>query len=306
MGNPVVSQEFVRLMDNRLRQVKEDTLKELPTMIPQVYNVMNSQSAWEEFFSVTGVPDIPEFTGKLEYLPVYPGYLVRIEHKEYAGGLQFERKLLDDKKYHVFENRTAGLVKAYARTKEKQGVRTFAYADSAAFDFMDSEEGLSLANSNHTTKSGVSTATGFDNIGSSAMSRTAIAATRLLMRRFRNDIGERFEVSDNLAIICPDNLADTAMEVTETPKGYADAAQVINPQYGRYKVIPYLRWDDISTTDWCMVDLDYMKQSLYWLERIAPDTNFTVDFDTFMSKVSIYARHSYGWTDWRWIYFHKV
>ena len=200
--------------------VEEAKYNELSSMIPQLYNVQSSDSAWEEYFAVGAVPDIPEFTGKVSYLPIAPGFHTLIEPKEYSGGLQVERKLIDDKKYAVLDRRAEGLVTSAHRTKEKLGVKAFANAFSTAFDFMQSEEGVSLCSSSHTTKSGTSTASGFDNSGTSALTKTSVAATRLLMRQFRNDISERIEVSDNLALVVPDNLADAAEEIVGTPSGF--------------------------------------------------------------------------------------
>ena len=276
MGNPLDSAQFVRLLDERLRMVENNKYKELKSMIPELYNVISSDSAWEEFFQVGDVPDIPEFTGKVSYLSVSPGYHLKIEPKEYSAGLQVERKLLDDEKYGVISTKAERLITAAHRTQEKKGVRPFAFAFSTAFDYMESEEGIALCGS-HTTKSGTSTASGFDNSGTSALSKTSVAATRLLMRKFRNDISERIELSDNLGLIVPDNLADAAAEIVGTPKSLDTAEGNINTQYNRYKVIPYLRLDDYDTNNWFMVDLDAMKQDLLWVNRIPIETKRTVD-----------------------------
>lgn len=305
MGNPLDSAQFVRLLDMRLREVENNKYKELKSMIPELYNVINSDSAWEEFFQVGDVPDIPEFTGKVSYLSVSPGYHLKIEPKEYSAGLQVERKLLDDEKYGVISTKAERLVTAAHRTQEKKAVRPFAFAFSTAFDYMESEEGIALCGS-HTTKSGTSTASGFDNSGTSALSKTSVAATRLLMRRFRNDISERIELSDNLGLIVPDNLADAAAEIVGTPKSLDTAEGNINTQYNRYKVIPYLRLDDYDTNNWFMVDLDAMKQDLLWVNRIPIETKRTVDFETYLLKMAVYFRIAYGWKDWRWCYGHAV
>jgi len=306
MGSPLVRSEFVRLLDKRLRLVEENKYKDLTSMIPQLYNVMSSDSAWEEFYNIGSLPDIQEFNGKLNYLPIAPGFYTRIEPKEYASGVQIERKLIDDKKYGVLDNMAAGLVESGHRVKEKLGVRAFANAFSSAFDFMTSEEGVSLCSNAHRTKSGASTATGFDNSGTTALSKTAVAATRLLMRQFRNDIGERIEMSDNLTLIVPDNLADTAQEIVGTQAGYASADGTINMDYRRYNVIPYLRLDDYDTNNWFMVDMNAMKRDLLWIDRVKDDINHAFDFETYLSKISIYFRVAFGWKDWRFIYGHNV
>lgn len=306
MGNPLDSAQFVRLLDKRLRQVEEKKFKELGSMIPTIYNEINSDSAWEEFMQIGAVPDIPEFTGRVSYLPIAPGFVFRIEPKEYAGGLQVERKLIEDKKYAVLDQRAESLMVSAHRVREKSGVRQFANAFSSSFDFMQSEEGLSLCNSAHLTKSGAPTTNGFSNVGSSALTKTAVQATRVLMRQFRNDIGERIEMSDNLALIVPDNLADYAHELVGTPKMMDTAQGNINVNYARYKVIPYLRLDDYSSNAWYMVDLDAMKRDLIWINRIKPETKHTVDYETYQLKTAVYMRYAAGWKDWRWIMGHNL
>jgi hypothetical protein len=306
MGSPLDSSQFVRLLDKRLREVAEGEYKDLPSMIPTLFRMLSSDSAWEEFYSVGAVPDIPEFNGKLSMLGIAPGYYFKIEPKEWAAGINAERKLIDDKKYGVLDGRAKGLIQAAHRTREKQGVRAFNLMFSAAFDYMQSEEGLSLSNTGHLTKSGTSTASGFSNAGTTKFSKTAVAATRLAMRLFRNDISERIEISDNLALIVPDALADDAYELVKTPKGYGSAESNVNMAYQRYEIIPYMRLDDNSTTNWSMVDRQRMKQNLMWIDRISPETKATVDYDTYMLRQAVYFRCGYGWIDWRWIFGHNV
>lgn len=306
MASPLDSSQFVKLLDTRLREVAEAKYKELPTMIDKIYNVINSDSAWEEFYSVGAVPDIPEFNGKVSYLGVHPGFHIKVEPKEFAGGVQCERKLIDDKKYSVLDSKAEGLMVSAHRVREKQGVKLFANSFSTAYDYMTNEEGVALCSDSHTTKSGTSTANGFDNAGTSALSKTSVAATRILMRKFRNDISERIEISDNLALVVPDNLADTAEEIVGTQKGYDTAALDINTQYGRYEVIPYLRLDDTDTNNWYMVDKDAMKNDAIFVDRMKAEINNTVDFETYMLKTSAYMRCAYGWKDWRFVFGHNV
>ena len=302
MGNPLDSAAFIRLLDTRLREVSEAKYKDLPRMLPRLFRMIASDSAWEEFYSVGAVPDIPEFNGRVSYLPVYPGYHTRIEPKEYAAGIQSERKLLDDKKYSVLDNRAEGLMEAAHRTEEKKGASIFTGAFSTAFVYQSSEEGVSLCSSSHATKSGTSTTYGFDNSGTDALSKTSVAATRLAMRLFRNDISERIEVGDDLALVVPDNLADTAFEIVRTPKGYETPNQTVNMEAGRYEVIPYMRLDDTDTNNWFMVWKSQMKRDLLWIDRIKPELENTVDFETKMLKHSVYFRCAAGFIDWRWIF----
>ncbi len=305
MGSPIISENFIRLLDTRLREVSDKAWDELPSQKGDLYRDVPSDSAWEEFFSVGAVADIPAFNGKLEYLTQSPGYLTRIEPKEYAAGLAFERKFLDDKKYAVMSDQVESLTIAAQRTKAKQEIDPFAYAFSSAFTFMYSEEGVALCSDSHTTKSGVSTASGFDNAGTSALSKTSLAATRLLGLRLKNDIGERI-VTNFDTIVCGQTLVDTAQEIVGSEKNPDNANNTINPYYKRYKVLVLERMDDYDTNNWFLVDSRQMKKHLLWIDRIAKETKMTVDFDTFLIKWSIYFRCGNGFKDWRWVYGHNV
>jgi len=219
---------------------------------------------------------------------------------------QWERKFLKNNKYSVLLNEAAGLMRSAGRVREKHGAAAWTGAFSSAFTFMESEEGKSLCSSSHTTKSGTSTAVGFDNAGSTKFSKTAVAATRLLMRKFRSDISERIDIGDNLALVVPDNLADEAYELVGTKSGMDSAEGNINMAYKRYQVIPYPRLDDSSTVNWLMVDLDRMKDNLIWIERTAPEAKTTIDFETYIVKQAVYMDIGYGFKDWRWVYGHNV
>jgi phage major head subunit gpT-like protein len=211
------------------------------------------------------------------------------------------------------DNRVGMLTESAHRVQEKIGVRPFANAFSAAFDYMTSEEGVALCSSSHTTKSGTSTASGFSNAGSSAISKTSIAATRILMRKFRNDISERIEINPD-TILVPDNLYDTACEaVGYDPRSGANSERdPDSAHYGKIniargiKVIPYLRLDDYDTNNWFMLDSAKMKEYLVWINRIKPEFQMQTDFETFTIKNSIYFRVANGFLDWRFCYGHNV
>jgi hypothetical protein len=295
-----------------MRKVFEDKFKTIPTMKEHFYNIISTDGAFEEFFEIGTLGDIPEFNGKLAYLPIAPGYYNKIEPKEFAGATMFERKLLDDKKYKVMDNRVGKLSESAIRTQEKYAARAFNYAFSGAFDFQTSEEGVALCSTAHTTKSGTSTATGFSNAGTTALTKLSINATRILMRRFRNDISDRIEMNPDQLVV-PDALYDAACEAVGYDKR-TGANSDLDPDTGQFKintargfaVESWMRLDDFDTNNWFMVDTRKMKEHLLWLNRIKPEFNSKVDFDTFSIKNSVYFRIAYGFTAWQWIYGQNV
>ena len=210
--------------------------------------------------------------------------------------------------WDLFSNSGRDLKIAANRTREEDAVKVFANSTSTAFDYMTSEEGVALASSSHTTKSGAATTTGFDNAGTSAVSKTSIAATWILMNQFKDSNGKQIKPSMRMGIICPVNLFDTIMEIVGTEKGFDTAGMDKNQQHNRYEVIPYPLLDTYDTNNWHMVDLDAMKgrAGLVWVDSVKDDIATQVDFQTFNTEVSVYYRAGYGFLDWRWIYSHIV
>lgn len=312
MTTPATLAQFARLADKRLRKVFESKFKEIPTMKESLYNIISTDGAFEEFYEIGSLPDIPEFNGKLSQLSIAPGYYNKIEPKEYGAVIEFERKLLDDKKYAVMDNRVGMLGESAIRVMEKIAARPFQNAFSSAFDYQTSEEGVALCSGSHTTKSGTSTTTGFSNAGTTALSKTAIAATRVLGRRFRNDISERIDMNMDTLIV-PDSLYDAACEATGyDPRSGASSAldpdnlnNRVNVARG-IKVIPYMRLDDTDTNNWFMVDSAKMKQHLLWLNRIKPEYNMNPDFKTLTISNSVYFRVANGFTAWQFLFGHNV
>lgn len=310
MGNPIDSAQFAKLLLADLKEVSDEKQKyhDLNSMIPKLFRVItDSTRAVEEFYSVGSLPDIQSFDGRLATLGIHPGYSRKIEPGEFGGKVVMQRKFVDDKQYDVFTNIAEQLVDSANRKREKNAVKVFGNITSAVMDFETSEEGVSLASSSHKTKvPGVSTATGFSNVGSSVLSPTSVAATRILMRKFRTSIGERYEAGDEFGLLVPDELVDRATEIVGTDKGLDSAYGNKNTSHNRYQIIPYMRLGDYSTQSWGMVNLTQMKKDLVWIQRAKAETNRSVDFDTFQIMQSVYERHGCGWLDWRWIYWHAV
>lgn len=307
--SPILSAQYLALLDKRLKKVWERPFSELTRMVPEFFNMITSDSAWEETTGVSALPDTPEFNGLLEYAGTSPEWITRIEPKEFALGVQIERKFHDDKKYAVMDNWIASLSESLVRTQEKYGCEIFANGTSAAFRFGWSEEGIALFGT-HTNKSG---ATGFTNNGTYALTKTNVAATRLAMRRFAGSIGQRIEIEPDWLIV-PDALAETAYEITGyDPRSGASeqrdpdgAKYKINTQYRRFEVKTWMRLDDYSTKSWYMVDSRQMKKHLYWVTRIAPEYGMTVDFENFMTKHKSYSRWGAGFDESRWGFMNVV
>ena len=307
MGNPIVSADFIRLMDTNLDKVAEGELKPYHDMIGSIFGSQSLDKKWSNFYGVGDVPDVPRFTGNLDFLSVAPGFFRQVEPAIFAGGLQFEKQFIDDNQYDVLTDRQTGLIKALGRTKEKYASRALGYGFTNNPDFItQDEEGVAMFSSAHLTKSGVSTSSGFDNTYNYAASKTALAAMAIKFKMLRTDIGELYD-SEPDAIICPTALTDTICEAlgydarsgAMSEKDPDSANGKINSQYKRFKVIEWKRLDEFSTKNYFMVNEAMMKKQLIWMDRIKQETNTWTDNYTFAVLQSIYSRFGWGFRDWR-------
>ena len=309
---PNTSAAYTKILFEGLKKVSEDrqTYMEQESMIDRIYTRIPSDKATEEFFSVGQVPDVQDFTGRFAELSMTPGYATKIEAKQFGGFVESERTLMDDEQYGVMTlgSIEAGLVDSANRGREDSAVKPVANATSSAFDFItNQEEGVALASNSHTTKKvGVSTTAGFDNLGTSALTKTATAATRILMRKFKTPLGRRYSSNRRWGLLVPDSLEFKAKEINNTPWGLDSGQRNENLQSGIYEVIVWERLEDFSTTNWAMVDLDMMKKNMVFLDRVKSESERERDFMTKAIRQSIYDRYSLGHIDWRHIFFHSV
>lgn len=309
---PNVSSAYTKLLFEGLKKVSVDrqTFVEQANMIDKVYTRVSSDKATEEFYSVGQVPDVQDFTGRFSELSMVPGYSTKIEAKQFGGFVETERTLMDDEQYGVMTlgSIEAGLVDAANRGREDSAVKVVANATSSSYDFItNQEEGVALASNSHTTKTvGVSTTTGFDNLGTSVLNKTSAAATRILMRKFKNPLGRRYSTNRRWGLLVSDSNEFKAGELNNTPWGLDSGERTVNMQASMYQIIVWERMEDFSVSNWAMVDLDMMKKNMIFLDRIKGETERERDFMTKAIRQSIYDRYSLGFIDWRHIFWHQV
>lgn len=307
------SAEYTKLLFEGLKKVSNDrmTFLEQSNMVNKIYMVISdSTKATEEFFTLGQVPTVQEFTGRFSQLDISPGYSTKIEAAQFGGYVETERTLLDDEQYGVMtlSNIAAGLIDSANRNREDYAVKPINNATSAAFDFItNQQEGVALASNSHLTpKVGVSTASGFDNLGTSALNKTSVAATRINMKKFKTNAGLRYGNQRRFGLLVPDSLEFKAREINNTPWGLDSGQRNENLLQGLFEIIVWERMEDSSATNWAMVDLDMMKKNMVFIDRIKAETENERDFMTKAVRQSVYDRFACGFIDWRHIYFHSV
>lgn len=295
----VNSEQFGLLLDPGLRKIFMDEYMLPDGMIDALYGVENSTKAVEYDYALGGVGDLEEFTGTIPYTDFEGQYKVSYTHKEWVQGMKIERKLVDDDQYSIINKRPMSLALSAKRTREKHAASVFNSAfNTSVFAGGDT---LSLCNSAHTWNG---TATTQSNTGTSALSATALASARLAMRDFTDDTDNLLTARGTLLLVPPE-LEQTAYEITMTDRkpgtGDNDANFIKSLNY---KVAV---WDYLTdTNNWFLIDEKYAKMFLKWFNRVPVEFNKDKDFDTYISKWSVYNRYSYGFSSWTWLYGNNV
>lgn len=299
MPVPHESGAFADLLDPRFQKIFNDTFDPLPDMLPLLYTMVPSNGRNNMTFSGIGtLTDWDQFTGTVAYSALSQGFDVTMTPIEFTKGIQVERKLFDDDQYHVMDSRPRGLGKSLHNTRQKHAARIFNNAASVDTLFYSHSEGVALVSDSHTTNSGASTAIGFDNQITAALTATAVFAARLQMVNFKGDQGEKISIQPD-ELWFPADLTEQAHEIMNSQGKVDTANNNINFHQGTYTGHEWLYLTD--SNNWFMCDSSLRKEYLYWQDRIAKEFAMVEDFDTFLAKWRGYIRYGMTWVNWRWI-----
>lgn len=300
MATPHVSENFGDLLDPRFQRIFFEQYNQLPDMVfelfPRVADNGRNDIRWSQ---VGTLGDWSQFTGTVTYDSMSQGFDTTATHVEFASGVQVERKLFDDDQYNVMDQRPRALATAANRTRQKHAARLLNNAFSVDTFFYTNSEGVALCSNSHTTTaSGVSTATGFDNLITSALSATALSAARIQMIGFRDDRANRIAVMPD-EIWIPNDLYEEAFEIVSSMGKVDTANNNRNVHEGAYRII---EWNYLSdSNNWFLGDSAMRNQSIGWVDRVPMEFAFAEDLDTLVAKWRGYMRYTNAWFDWRWI-----
>lgn len=301
MPAPHVSGSFGDLLDPRFQKIFFEQFNQLPDMLGELFTVIPHNGrdimTWSE---IGAFGDWPAFTGSVSYDSLTQGYDTTATYLEFASGFQVERKLYDDDQFNIMDRRPVALATAAQRTRQRHGARLLNNAFTVDTFFNVRSEGVALCSDAHTTNApGVSTASGFDNAGTSALSATAVAAARIAMTGFRDDRGNFIQTAPD-ELWYPPNLYEVAEEISSSIGKLDTANNNKNVHQGRYtnKEWTYLT----DSNNWFLVDSTLRKQSVFWIDRVPVEFAFAEDLDTIIAKWRGYMRYANAFVEWRWIY----
>ena len=304
MPVPHIQENFGDLLDIDFQRIFHDNYNAIPPMLATLFNLQPTNGRDVMKFSQVGtLPDWQKFEGSVNYTSMNQGFDTVLTPIEFTNGIQVERLLFENDQQHIMNARPKALATSATRTREIDAAAIWNQAFSVANDFFVNSEAVAMCSNSHLTTSDASTASGFDNLGTAALSATAVAAARIAMRGFRDDQAGLISVLPD-EIVHPPNLYEEAFEITNASGKVDTADNNPNVHHGQYTTID---WDFLNdTNNWFLQDSRLRKDMVHWTDRIPMEFAFAEGFDDLIAKWRGYMVYAMGWTDWRFVFGHQV
>ena len=296
----------INALDPRFLRIEDQAYNEFPDQVSNIFYMDPGSGQASERYSQEGtLGELSDFTGTVNYDEGFEGYNAVITPSERASGIQVERKLMENVQSNLFklDQKPRSLGSSAFRTRQVDAARLFNNAFSNDTKWLSHSEGVALCSNSHTTRSGDSTASGFDNMVTSALSSTALTAAVIQMRQFRGDRAERIPIMPD-EILYPVDLYGTAHEIFESEGVPEDVINASNVHYKGFKSLVPNGWNFLTNTaNWWLMDSSQRKNGFgpIWIDKIKHEFAFVEDIDTLMGKWRIYIYYGMGYLNWRWI-----
>lgn len=295
------------LLDPSFRKIYNDTEKRFESKIASIFNVENTDKAYEKDTSVSSLGRlVPKSEGdSIVYSKPTAGYPVVYTPLTWALGEIITHEMYEDDLTNIMKKSPRRLSQAKMTTKEYFGADIFNYGftygggGSALFNGGD---GKALFATDHPLKSGGT----MSNYTTADLDEDALEAAMVSMRATKDNKGELQLIQPDTLLV-PPALEKEARILLESTQRTGTANNDINPYKGALKIVV---WDFIgsaaggSDTAWFL--LDSSQHQVNWFNR--EDTGVEgpeYDFDTKDAKWSVLARWAVGFSDWRGTYASK-
>lgn len=275
-------------------------MNKVPSMRRRLFNVQRSTLAEEKGTGFGGMsPDVwskykdSGTKGELSFDQLYTQTYV---HEEYPARFRIQKKLLINDQYGVIRRY---IQKVGISAEQKMELDAASLLNNAFASGSKWSDGKPLCSTTHPkAPSDKKAASVYSNSGTKTFTKDHVSEVRIEMMRFKDDKGNEIGIMPN-ELWVPPELEDTALEIVRSAKDPDTPNNAINPQAGRWTVIPWLRLTD--TTAWFMADGMWRNEMVNWYVREVTSPMLVYE-DTTDLVYEVKLHYSYGVDDWRWLY----
>lgn len=271
--------------------------KEVPAERDMLFSVEKSDKLTETYLELGDIGNMEEFTGSVPYDEVDQGFSMTVTAREFAKGIQIQRKFVRTDQLDIVK--TLPKMLGLAARRRIAGDVFFGY-NNAFNTSITTIDGLQLCSTAHTSNNGGATQS---NRGTTAFSAVAIEATRILMKRFRTNRDNLFEVMPDMLLV-PRDLEEAAYELTASSGKVDTANNNRNFHQGKYKVLVSDWLTD--TNNWFFIDSELLKQFAVWNKLDDVEMKQDENFDGIAAKYRAYMFYGFGFRDWRFLFGSEV
>ncbi|MFA5379182.1 MAG: hypothetical protein WC455_25730 [Dehalococcoidia bacterium] len=307
MPTPMIQKQWADYLTPSAKVWWSQTLNPTASPLMQFMSIRGSSKPTEYSQGIGSFGLVPEYNAAtaegngtaIHYDSFSSLYEATFTHKEYADGVEIERKLWDDGREMEIRSRIMTLAMAFTDTRAYQasGILNNAFATVTGYD------SVYLCSASHPTNTVDSTA--ISNLGTTALSYAAVVATLLAGSNFKNDRGLPLPSRFNVLYV-PTALESTAYEIINAIQkpGAADYNGNFISSVGLRVVVDEFLTD---TNNWFMIDTAKASMHAIWYNHTLPEFEYDpTGAYNLVARYRGYMRHSYGWDDFRWVYGHSV
>lgn len=272
------------------------TYSELDQQWQDLFEIIESDKAYEEFVESTGfglVPQKPEGQA-MQYDSASQGFTARVTNVSYAMGYKVTLEEVQDNKYQkVSERRAAALAYSARQTYETVHANIFNRAFNTGFPVGDGAAFLSTA---HPTRSGNQS----NRLAvASDLNEAAVEDLAIQVRLARNNRGLRIKLKPERLIVSPwDHFrADRLINSVLRPGTGNNDKNTLRGYFPK----GVMTYDYLTDPDAWFIQTD-APMSLMSAERMAPSLEKDDDFDSKNACAGIMFRFLCGVADWRGVY----
>lgn len=257
---------------------------------PLVYNVRDSERAFEEITGITGFSQFarkPE-SEKLEYDKLLQAFDKRFTHETFAKGFQISFEAMEDDLDASISNAAPALARVAQNSIETEVFGTY----NGAFGTTLTPDGLSLVNSAHLLVGGGT----FDNSVSGDISQGTIESALNIYSDMRDDRNQLINMDGRTILAHPD-LQWVIGELLQSQQRADTANNAINVLNRLGLQTVYSKYITDKDSWFLLSSPDEHRVIVYW--RKEPFSDSSLDFDTRNMKTAMFYRLSHGAADWR-------
>lgn len=237
-------------------------------------------------------------TGDVGELDFDQGFTKTYVNTEYPVNFTIRKQLIINDQYGVMQRNARRIGVSAGIKMERDAVSILNGAFTASAPFLGGD-GVALCSASHKPSPANATPVQ-NNTGTSALTKTAVSATRTTMMEFADDKGDIVGVVPN-ELWVPPALQDKAIEIVGSQLDPDSGNNAVNPQNqpGRWTIRVAQRLT--AAKAWFMVDSVQRQELVNWFIREAFQIRVIYE-DTIWIKFQAKMHYSFGFDDWRWIF----